>query len=162
MKETEFFDPAAAELVEKLAEKGWRVSFAESCTGGMCAARLTDVPGASRVFDESYVTYAYGSKEALLGVSHEDVVRCGVVSETVAGQMARGAAEKSGSRIAAGISGIAGPGGGTPEKPVGTVCFGFYIDGKLFTETVRFPAPSRRAVREATVAHVFRRLNELI
>ncbi len=156
----ENFDPVAARVVEKLAEKGWTLTFAESCTGGLAASVLVDVPGASRVFRESYVTYAYGSKERLLGVSHEAVERFGVVSEAVAGQMALGAAKKADAEIAVGISGIAGPGGGTPEKPVGTVCFGFYLNGKLTTETVRFGSLGRRAVREATVAHAFSRLAE--
>ena len=152
----------AARLVELLSDRGWTVTFAESCTAGLAAATLVDVPGASRVFRESYVTYANGSKETLLGVSRESVERLGVVSEEVAGQMALGAARKSGAEAAVGISGIAGPDGGTPEKPVGTVCFGFCVRGRVTTQTVRFGPLGRRAVREASVAHAFSRLSELI
>ena len=153
--------PEAEKLVEILIRQGRTVTFAESCTAGLCAAALVDVPNASRVFNESYVTYAYGSKEKLLGVSHESVEKFGVVSEQVAGEMAKGAAEKSGSELAAGISGIAGPGGGTPEKPVGTVCFGFFVNGSLFVCTRHFGAIGRREVREATVRFALQELCRL-
>ncbi len=150
----------AETVVRALAEKGWHISFAESCTAGLAAARLVDVPDASGVFCESYVTYAEEAKMRLVGVSEESLRAFGAVSEAVAGEMACGAAKASGSEVGVGISGIAGPGGGTEEVPVGTVCFGFWVNGERCTVTKRFGAIGRRAVREASVDFAFRTLAE--
>ena len=144
-----------ARLAELLSAREWHITFAESCTGGKAAARLVDVPNASAVFDVSFVTYANEAKVQFLGVSPASIAAHGVVSEAVAAEMAAGAAKAAGAQVGVGISGIAGPGGGTPEKPVGTVCFGFYMDGTCFTATQHFGAIGRNAVREASVEYVY-------
>jgi len=153
---------SALRVVEKLMAKGWTISFAESCTGGMACARLVDVPNASRVLNASFVTYANEAKETLLGVWKVTLERHGAVSEETAYQMAAGAARANKAQVGVGISGIAGPGGGTEEKPVGTVCFGFSIDGKLYTATEHFGNPGRQEVRRAAVDFVFQSLEELL
>ena len=108
-------------VVALLREKGWHISAAESCTGGLVQARLVNVPGSSDVFDEGYVTYANRSKQRLLGVSEEILKTRGAVSAECARAMADGCRQAAGSDIALAVTGIAGPGGGTPEKPVGLV-----------------------------------------
>lgn len=108
-----------------LLEKDLTLSVAESCTGGLCSSRFTDIPGSSAYFLGGAVVYSNESKEKLLGVSTDTLARFGAVSEQVVFEMARGARELFGSDIGISISGVVGPGGGTPEKPVGTVWFGF-------------------------------------
>ena len=152
----------AERLVALLIEKGLRISFAESCTGGLLAAGIVDVPDASRVLDAAFVTYANEAKTRLVGVDPDDIATYGAVSEQVAGQMAAGAALEAGAEVGCATSGIAGPTGGTPEKPVGTVCFGFYIGGRVVTETCHFGELGRSAVRAAAVDHAYRRLLELL
>lgn len=112
---------AAHAVVEVLSGRGWRLGLGESCTGGLLARRITDVPGASAVMNGAVVAYANEVKTALLGVPAELIVSHGAVSEPVALAMARGASAAVGAECGVGITGIAGPGGGTPEKPVGTV-----------------------------------------
>ncbi len=152
----------AEKTVDLLMGKGWKIAFAESCTGGLAAAALVDVPNASAVLDASIVTYANGAKIKYLGVMQESIERQGVVSEEVAGQMAVGVARANAADVGVGISGIAGPGGGTPDKPVGMVCFGFFVDGRLAVRTVQFGAAGRNAVRRASVEYVYRTLEELL
>jgi len=106
---------------ELLVQKGWTIATAEACTGGLLAKRLTDVPGSSRYVERGFVTYSNRSKVELLGVTQADLDTHGAVSTQVAAAMARGAREKAGTDIGVGITGIAGPDGGTREKPVGTV-----------------------------------------
>jgi nicotinamide-nucleotide amidase len=106
---------------EQLVERNWRIAAAESCTGGLLTKRLTDVAGSSRYVDRSYVTYSNAAKQALLGVSAADLAAHGAVSAPVAEQMARGARKESGADLGLAITGIAGPDGGSDEKPVGTV-----------------------------------------
>ncbi len=148
----------AESVVKKLMKKGWTISFAESCTGGMACARLVDVANASKVLNASFVTYANEAKETLLGVSAETLKTYGAVSEETAKEMATGVAATNHAQVGVGISGIAGPGGGTDEKPVGTVCFGFFIDGKTFTETKQFNNLGRQTVRQQAVDFVFKTL----
>ncbi len=150
----------AHRVVDLLMQKGWHISFAESCTGGKAAAGIVDVANASAVFDASYVTYANEAKMKFLGVSSETIEKYGVVSEAVAGEMASGAAKQTGAEVGIGISGIAGPSGATADKPIGMVCFGFYINGKTYTATKQFGTIGRNAVREASVAFVYESLNE--
>ncbi len=141
------------QLVGELIRRDWTVSFAESCTAGLAAARLVNVPDASKVLRVSFVTYSNEAKTKYLGVRPETLEAYGAVSEAVAGEMARGAAKAMDADAAVGISGIAGPGGGTPEKPVGTVCFGYWVRGRLVTETVHFPDAGRQSVREQAAEH---------
>jgi len=142
------------ELVSLLIDKGHTISFAESCTGGMAAASIVDVADASKVLNASFVTYANEAKIKYANVSGETLDKYGAVSEQTAGEMAEGAAKANNADVAVGISGIAGPTGGTEEKPVGTVCFGYYVAGKLFTETVHFGNLGRNNVRRKSVEHV--------
>jgi nicotinamide-nucleotide amidase len=111
-------------VVRALKERGLTLATAESCTGGLIAHRITNVPGASAVFGHGFVTYANGAKSSLLNVSPDDLATHGAVSEVVAKQMAAGALQASGADIAVAVTGIAGPDGGTPEKPVGTAWIG--------------------------------------
>ncbi len=111
-------------VVRALAAAGKKLSIAESCTGGLVACRITDVPGSSEVFTHGFVTYSNEAKSQLIGVSPKTLATHGAVSLEVAGEMAAGALRESGADVAVSITGIAGPGGGSQEKPVGTVCFG--------------------------------------
>ena len=132
---------------DALRERGLTVATAESCTGGMVAARLVGVPGISEVFLEGWVTYGNRAKVERLGVDPAALAAHGAVSAEVAAQMAAGAAERSGARVAVSTTGIAGPDGGSPEKPVGLVCFGLCRDGELSTLERRFSAGGREYVR---------------
>lgn len=142
------------ELVKLLINKKYTISFAESCTGGKMAAAIVDVADASKVLNASFVTYANEAKIKYAGVSPETLEKYGAVSEETAGEMAKGTAKANEAQVAVGISGIAGPTGGTKEKPVGTVCFGYFMEGRLWTETVVFPDRGRNIVRDMSVEHV--------
>lgn len=111
----------AQEVVNKVREKDGTLTTAESCTGGLISAAITDVSGSSRVFNEGFVTYANGSKQKLVGVSALNLEKCGAVSEEVVKEMAEGALKAAKANYAIATSGIAGPTGGTKEKPVGLV-----------------------------------------
>lgn len=150
------------QVVSQLMEKGWHISFAESCTGGLAAGSLVGVADASKVLDVSFVTYANEAKMKYLAVKPQTIDTFGVVSEEVAHQMAEGVAKEAGSEVGVGITGVAGPGGGTLAKPVGMVCFGFYIKGLVYTDTVQFGEIGRNAVREQSVAYVYKRLLEFM
>jgi PncC family amidohydrolase len=150
------------QLVALLSERKWHISFAESCTAGLAVAHLADVAGASGVLDVSFVTYANEAKQAYAGVRAETLAAHGAVSEAVAREMAAGVAKESGAEVGVGISGIAGPGGGTPEKPVGTVCFGFSVNGTVSSATCHFEGLDRTGVREAAVKYAHRALVMLI
>lgn len=141
-------------LVQLLIEKKFTISFAESCTGGKMAAAIVDVADASKVLNASFVTYANEAKMKYAGVRQETLEKYGAVSEETAREMAEGTAKANNADVAVGISGIAGPTGGTKEKPVGTVCFGYYIDGRIFSETVLFADEGRNIVRNHSVEHV--------
>jgi nicotinamide-nucleotide amidase len=114
---------AARRVIESNRAAGLRVAVAESCTGGLVAAALTEIAGASDVFDASFVTYANGAKMAMLGVNEDVLDTFGAVSVATAWAMAQGALERSGADVAVAITGIAGPAGGSEKKPVGTVVF---------------------------------------
>ena len=150
------------QVVAKLIEKNFRITFAESCTAGLAAGRLVNVPDASKVLDVSFVTYADEAKMKYLGVKEETIAANGVVSPEVAGEMCEGAAKAMGAEVGVGISGIAGPTGGTATKPVGMVCFGFYINGEIHTFTKQFGDIGRNNVREKSVQFVFEELLELL
>ena len=150
------------QLVDKLLEKNYKISFAESCTGGLCCGTLVNVTNASKVLDMSFVTYSNESKMKLIGVKADTILANGVVSEEVAYEMAEGAASTAGSEIGVGITGVAGPGGGTDKKPVGMVCFGFSVNGKTATFTKQFGEIGRNQVRKSSVEFVFQTLIEMI
>ncbi len=152
----------AEKTVALLKEKGWHISFAESCTAGLAVGALVDVPSASAVLDASFITYANEAKVRYAHVSEETLEAFGAVSEQTAAEMAKGVAAEAGAEVGVGISGIAGPDGGSDEKPVGTVCFGFYINGKLSACTCHFESLSRQEVREAAVRFTFRSLASLL
>lgn len=151
------------ELTAQLLEqKNMHISFAESCTGGMCAAEFVGVDGASSSFDVSFVTYANEAKTKYLGVSPKTIADYGVVSEQVADEMCRGVAKAAESQVGVGITGIAGPTGGTKSKPVGMVCFGFFVNGKVYTFTQQFGNIGRNNVRKKSKDFVFSKLVELL
>lgn len=150
------------QLVEKLIEKGYRIAFAESCTGGLCCGNLVNVTNASKVLDMSFITYANEAKIKLLCVKADTILSHGVVSEEVAYEMALGAANAAESEVGVGVTGVAGPGGGTEKKPVGMVCFGFCINGEVVTFTEKFGEIGRNQVRKSSVEFVFKKLLELL
>ena len=120
-------------LAAALRAHGWRMATAESCTGGLLGARLTEVPGSSRVVLGGVIAYANIVKEQELGVAADDIEMHGAVSEPVAVQMARGVRGMTGATIGVGITGVAGPDGGTPDKPVGTVWIAIDVRGEVTT-----------------------------
>lgn len=141
------------ELLQRARYWGLRIATAESCTGGMVAAALTDVAGSSDVFDRGFVTYSNTAKVEMLGVSPATLATHGAVSEPVAREMAEGALARSGAGLAVAITGIAGP-GGSEFKPEGRVCFGLAQRDRLTrVETVEFGALGRARVRKAATAH---------
>jgi PncC family amidohydrolase len=135
--------------VQALTARGCEITTAESCTGGMLASMLVNAAGASEIFKEGYITYSNEAKSRLLGVDAQALERYGAVSETVARQMAEGAAAAAGATAALSVTGIAGPGGGTKEKPVGLVYIGCYLDGTTTAERNLFHG-SRLEIREAS------------
>lgn len=141
-----------ADLLSRARAAGIRIATAESCTGGLLAGALTEVPGSSDVFDRGVVTYSNAAKMDLLGVDLATLDARGAVSEEVAAQMAHGMLTRSAAQIAVSITGIAGP-GGSDHKPEGRVCFGLATPDSTHTETVEFGAPGRAQVRQASVAH---------
>jgi len=141
----------AKHLSELLVSKGLTVSVAESCTGGALSSSLTLIAGASSYFDCGYITYSNQSKVQMLGVSPETIETYGAVSEKVAHEMVIGAGERSQSNLAVSITGIAGPSGGSTEKPVGMVCFGFFFDGKI-TTTTQFFSGSRSDIVSQSIS----------
>ncbi|MDE7161890.1 MAG: CinA family protein, partial [Anaeroplasmataceae bacterium] len=143
-------------------DKNFKISCAESCTGGLLASSIIEVPAASQVFDMSFVTYANEAKVKLVNVKQSTIDTYGVVSEEVAKEMAIGCADKASAQIGVGISGIAGPTGATALKPIGMVCFGFYIHGRLYSYTKQFGEIGRTEVREASVNFVIDKLLELL
>lgn len=130
-----------------------KIATAESCTGGLVAARLTDIPGSSDVIERGFITYSNDAKREMLGVRLSSLEDVGAVSEDVAGEMAEGALDHSHAQMAVSVTGIAGP-GGAEFKPEGRVCFGLARDGRATrVETVEFGALGRDGVRAAAVAH---------
>ena len=150
------------ELGVALLERGWHMATAESCTGGWIAQCMTATAGSSDWFECGLVTYSNVAKQSLLGVPAMTLERHGAVSVETACAMAEGARRAALVDVAVAVTGVAGPGGGSVEKPVGTVCFGFALDGRATTsERVVFPG-DRQEVRARAVAHALMRLGELI
>ncbi|MCU0903312.1 MAG: nicotinamide-nucleotide amidohydrolase family protein [Tabrizicola sp.] len=144
---------SVAELLARARYWGVRIACAESCTGGLVAAALTDVPGSSDVFERGFVTYSNAAKVDMLGVSGASLAAHGAVSEQVALEMAEGALNRSAAEVAVSITGIAGP-GGSEHKPEGRVCFALARAGQpTFCQTVEFGALGRARVRKAATDH---------
>jgi nicotinamide-nucleotide amidase len=148
-------------LAEALLKKGFKLVTAESCTGGMIAAACTDLAGSSAWFERGFVTYSNDAKTELLGVEERVLRRAGAVCGPVAQAMAEGALAHSRAQVAVAVTGVAGPTGGSPAKPVGTVWFGFALPGQVVTEKCHFEG-DRAAVRQATVRHALNRLLALL
>jgi nicotinamide-nucleotide amidase len=147
-----------SELLDRAIEQGIMIATAESCTGGMVATALTDIPGSSAVVDRGFVTYTNDAKQQMLGVRGETLNAYGAVSEQVAQEMADGALRQSRAQLAVSITGIAGP-GGSEFKPEGRVCFGLAAAGQpTRTETVEFGALGRERVRQAARDHALKML----
>ncbi len=143
---------------ERLARQGWTLATAESCTGGWISEVVTATAGSSAWFDRGFVTYSNEAKQDMLGVSGETLYRCGAVSEDTVREMIVGTLAASRADVALAVSGIAGPGGGSAEKPVGTVCFAWGMRGKApESETLVFDG-DREAVRRQAVLHALRGL----
>ena len=140
---------------------GKRLSLAESCTGGMIGSMITSVSGSSSFFMGSAVTYSNESKERILGVSHSSLMEFGAVSEQVAKEMAAGSLKADGSDIAGSVTGIAGPNGGTPEKPVGTVWMAV-TDGKVTRTYENHLTGSREEIRKMTAETLLQHILEFI
>ncbi len=145
----------AADLLLLYRARGLRIATAESCTGGLIAAALTHVPGSSEMVDRGFVTYSNEAKMEMLGVAPALIATHGAVSEPVAAAMAAGALARSMADIAIAVTGVAGPGGGSAEKPVGTVWFGWARRGRAVATERGLFAGDRTAVRAATVARAF-------
>ncbi|MFA7666711.1 MAG: CinA family protein [Burkholderiaceae bacterium] len=151
---------AAVALGHALRARGWTIACAESCTGGLICRALTETGGASDWFERGFITYSNAAKIAQLGVSADTLKHHGAVSEQTASEMAEGALAHSRAQFALSVTGIAGPGGAVPGKPVGTVCFGWAaLDAPLRTETVHF-AGDRPRVRAHAALHALRRARE--
>jgi nicotinamide-nucleotide amidase len=158
----ELFTPHSVGLAANLLlKKGFKLVTAESCTGGLVAAACTDLAGSSDWFERGFITYSNASKTELLGVDATLIDTQGAVSESVAQAMAQGALAHAHAQVALAVTGVAGPGGGSPTKPVGMVCFGWCVDGRVHTETRHFEG-ARADVRRAAVRHALARLVHLL
>lgn len=152
----------ASELGDKLTTRGWMLATAESCTGGWVGQLVTAIPGCSSWYERGFITYANDAKIEMLGVPPEILAMHGAVSEETASAMAAGALAHSHAQAALAISGIAGPGGGTPQKPVGLVCYGWALaDGTVMSSTCRLDG-DREEIRSRAVAAALRGLIDLI
>jgi|GEM_PF-133080 len=153
------FEPAVIALADLLRARGWRMASAESCTGGLIAAACTALSGSSDWFERGFVTYSNAAKAELLGVDSQLIAAHGAVSEEVARAMAEGALQRAPVQCAVAVTGIAGPGGAVPGKPVGTVWLAWGSASGVLTERLQLPG-DRDAVRGATVAAALQRLIE--
>jgi nicotinamide-nucleotide amidase len=145
----------AESLLAACRAKGVMLSTAESCTGGLIAAVLTAIAGSSDVVDRGFVTYSNEAKNEMIGVPMELIQAHGAVSQPVARAMAEGALARSHATIAVSVTGVAGPGGGSAEKPVGLVCFGLAKNGESVISEQHVLPGDRTGIRVATVAHTF-------
>ena len=154
-------DAGLAERIEELASRltnlGWKLSTAESCTGGWIAKCCTDRAGSSRWFERGFVTYSNEAKRDMLGVDETVLEQAGAVSLEAATQMVSGAVARAGTETAIAVTGIAGPGGGSDDKPVGSVWLAWSIQGSVEAELKHFPG-DREAVRRQTVLHALQGL----
>lgn len=148
-------------LVEWIGRRGWKLSTVESCTGGLLASTFIDVPGASRIFEQGFITYSDEAKTQRVHVPPETLRRHGAVSPQTAEAMVRGLHRETGSTVCLAVTGIAGPDGGTPEKPVGLVYAAFLVDGLLAIETFRLHG-DRERIRTRAVQYVLKNLCQLL
>ena len=152
------FDPellqAASELGETLKARGWMLATAESCTGGLIAAACTEIPGSSQWFDRGFVTYSNAAKTELLGVPPELITKHGAVSQEVVEAMAHGAVARSTAQVSIAISGIAGPGGGSVDKPVGTVWLGLGATTVIHTQQLHITGTRAQVRIESTITAI--------
>lgn len=153
--------PTLLQLAEALQQRGWMLATAESCTGGLIAAACTDLPGSSAWFDCGFVTYSNAAKTEMLGVPAELIKRYGAVSEEVVRAMAQGALERSNADVSVAVSGVAGPGGASLDKPAGTVWIAWCVQDALVAECAWFEG-SRADVRAHTVEHSLAKLRTLL
>ena len=151
----------AAEVAALLQRRGWMLATAESCTGGLIAAACTELSGSSVWFERGFVTYSNAAKHESIGVDAALIEAHGAVSEPVVRAMATGAVAHAHAQVSLAVTGVAGPTGGTPDKPVGTVWFGWSVDGEVRTERRRFDG-DRAAVRAATVHYALENLVGLL
>lgn len=164
---TATLEALAQELGVLLQKQGWQLALAESCTGGLVAQSVTSVAGSSAWFDRGFVTYSNAAKTDMLSVPEALLLAHGAVSEPVASAMALGALQHSLAQVAGAITGIAGPGGGQPQKPVGTVCFawafraGLSEQPQLMVETIYFEG-DRQQVREQAARHLLQGLQQVL
>ena len=150
----------AQKLVSKAKAHNFKLAIAESCTGGIVCSSITSVPGSSEVFDRGFITYSYESKTEVLGVDAKLIINKGAVSQEVAAEMAKGALAKSAANLAVAITGIAGPTGGTPSKPVGLVWFATAKNSEVKTYHFNFTG-DRNSVREKASIKALELLLEL-
>ena len=143
----------AIETGERLRARGWLLATAESCTGGMIGAAITDIAGSSAWFDRGFITYSNEAKIELLGVPTGLIAAAGAVSEAVARAMAEGAIAHSHANASVSVTGIAGPGGAQPGKPVGMICFAWAFQDRPAVAETRIFDGNRAAIRAATVCH---------
>ena len=155
-------DALAMSLGAALRDRGWTAATAESCTGGLVAGAITDIAGSSGWFDRGFVTYSNEAKQGLLGVPARLIAEHGAVSEPVARAMADGALARSAAQVCVAITGIAGPGGGTRDKPVGMVCFAFASRTRATAVATHYFAGDRAAVRAAAIARALEGLIALV
>lgn len=151
----------ATELGQLLLRKKCSITTAESCTGGGIAYWLTAVPGSSAYVDRGFITYSNKAKQQLLAVRSATLLQFGAVSEQTVREMAEGAAKAAGAGMAIAVSGIAGPDGGSAYKPVGTVCFGFYLNGTVASSQLLF-AGDRQQVRQQAIDYALKQSIELL
>ncbi|MBI1965507.1 MAG: CinA family protein [Betaproteobacteria bacterium] len=153
-------DPVLYRLAEEvgtaLKSRKLMLATAESCTGGWISEAVTMVPGSSEWFERGFVSYTYVSKREMLGVKEKTLEQHGAVSEEVVREMASGALARSHAQVAVAVSGVAGPTGGTPDKPVGTVCFAWCAKGGTPRSDTQHYSGDREAVRKQSVAHALK------
>lgn len=154
MENINSFSPSSlTTLAKQLRSRAWRMATAESCTGGWIAKVCTDLPGSSEWFDSGFVTYSNTAKQQMLGVTATSLADYGAVSEVVVAEMATGALLRSAAQVSVAVSGIAGPGGKTVDKPVGLICFAWKLEQQPVQTESQYFAGDREAIRWQTVEY---------
>ena len=153
------FEELVRQLAARLTEKGWMLATAESCTGGMIAAACTDLAGSSQWFERGFVTYSNEAKTEMLGVPAELIAKHGAVSEEVVRAMAEGAIRHSRAQVSIAVTGVAGPSGGSAEKPVGTVWVGWGLGQSIYSMPLNLQG-SRARIRLETTSHILKTVLE--